>query len=493
MNSTINPVSLKIKPELLKLLSWEIMRQYGVLPFDRKGDKLCVAMADPSNSITVQKLRTLTGLEIEVFGASREAILQALDGYAVKKPDAPLCKEFVIDYSSSNEEAPIIKIVEKLFELALKQRASDIHLEPQHKGLFVRYRIDGALKTIHEFPLAIAGPLISRIKVTALMDITQKRLPQDGQISMKIAGRDIDLRVSTLPAKYGEKVVIRLLDKSTVALDLGRLGMNPHTQSTFERMIDKPQGIILVTGPTGAGKTTTLYSVLNRLKSPMKNIITLEDPIEYELLADAEAEAGITQVQINAKINLTFVTALRASLRQDPDVIMVGEIRDRETAEVAMKAAMTGHMVLSTLHTNDSVEAVSRMRDIGVEPYLIASSVVGVMAQRLLRMLCEKCKEAYEPPVKALKAIFGQTTEITKLYRARGCDHCEKTGYRGRIGIYELLSLSDELKQMIHSNVNSDEMRKLAKSQGLKTLRESGLEFVTQGLTTAEEVFRHTI
>jgi len=225
----------------------------------------------------------------------------------------------------------------------------------------------------------------------------------------------------------------------------------------------------------------------------MKNIITLEDPIEYELLADAEAEAGITQVQINAKINLTFVTALRASLRQDPDVIMVGEIRDRETAEVAMKAAMTGHMVLSTLHTNDSVEAVSRMRDIGVEPYLIASSVVGVMAQRLLRMLCEKCKEAYEPPVKALKAIFGQTTEITKLYRARGCDHCEKTGYRGRIGIYELLSLSDELKQMIHSNVNSDEMRKLAKSQGLKTLRESGLEFVTQGLTTAEEVFRHTI
>jgi type II secretory ATPase GspE/PulE/Tfp pilus assembly ATPase PilB-like protein len=389
----------------------------------------------------------------------------------------------------------IPQILDKIFELSLKSRASDIHFEPQVDTFFVRFRIDGTLHTVQEFPRSVVGPLISRIKVLADLDIAEKRLPQDGQIVVTLQKKQLDLRVSTLPGKYGEKTVIRVLDKSKELIDLAALGIDPMMQSQFEMMVEKPQGMILVTGPTGSGKSTTLYSIIKRLKSPSKNIITLEDPVEYELLAAGSKQAGVTQVQIHSKIGLTFAAGLRACLRQDPDIIMVGEIRDQETAEVSLKAAMTGHMVLSTLHTNDAPSAIGRLRDIGAEPYLIASTVLGVMAQRLLRVLCTHCKEAYEPPQRSLQNLFPtQTIPSTfKLYRPKGCTECQFTGYWGRKGIYELLVLNDALRELIGTNASGDAIKKLAISQGLKTLRESGLNLVFQGLTTVEEVFRHTV
>ncbi|OGR88980.1 MAG: hypothetical protein A2992_07085 [Elusimicrobia bacterium RIFCSPLOWO2_01_FULL_59_12] len=410
-----------------------------------------------------------------------------------KMPKTPLSKELSLEGGDS--QAPIVRVVDKLFEMALSRRASDIHLEPQEQGLFLRFRIDGGLQTIHQFPREACPAIVSRIKILAAMDIAEKRLPQDGQIRTKVRDRDIEMRISTLPGKYGEKVVIRLLDKSVAAMDLGQMGMAPKTQSQFEMIIDKPQGIILVTGPTGSGKTTTLYSVLTRLRSPLKNIITLEDPIEYELMSEADDEAGVTQVQLNPKIGLTFSAGLRASLRQDPDVIMVGEIRDKETAEVAMKAAMTGHLVLSTLHTNSAPETVGRLLDIGIDSYLIASTVISVMAQRLMRLLCETCKEAYQPPARMLQNLFPglKTGTIPTLYRPKGCARCQDAGYCGRQGIFELMPVTDELKRLIQAEASVEELKKLAQDQGMATLRQSGLDLVCRGFTTIEEVFRNTV
>lgn len=392
-------------------------------------------------------------------------------------------------------EGGIPKLVDALFLLALQHRASDIHLEPQADEFYVRFRVDGVLRTIHAFPRTANGPLISRIKIMASMDIAEKRMPQDGQIVTTLNKKEVEMRVSTLPAKYGEKTVIRLLDKSSNILDLNHFGMDPFTQSHLEMLIEKPQGMLLVTGPTGSGKSTTLYAVINKLKSPFKNIITLEDPIEYELLGAGSKEAGITQVQIHPKIGLNFAVGLRSCLRQDPDVIMVGEIRDQETAEVAMKAAMTGHMVLSTLHTNDAPSAISRLRDIGAEPYLIASTLVGVMAQRLVRLLCVECREAYEPPLRSLQNLLpaDKLTKPITLYRPKGCPKCQDSGYWGRKGIYELLILNDSFRDLIQQQAGSDALKKLARDQGIKSLRESGLDLVYQGLTTVEEVFRHTV
>ena len=392
-------------------------------------------------------------------------------------------------------EAPVVLAVDRLFELALVQRASDIHLEPQVRGLFVRFRVDGMLRTIHEYPITAAPAIVSRIKIMASMDIAEKRLPQDGQIRTQIGKRDIELRISTLPGKYGEKVVIRVLDKTKTAINLGELDMNPLTQSRFEMAIDKPQGIILVTGPTGSGKTTTLYSALSRLRSPMLNIITLEDPIEYELLSGSGDESGVTQVQMNPKIGLTFATSLRASLRQDPDVIMLGEIRDKETAETAMRASMTGHLVFSTLHTNGAPDTISRLRDIGVDAYLVASTLNAVMAQRLMRLLCPECKEPYTLPARMMESLFAHRpkSQAPALCRPRGCEHCQETGYWGRQGIFELLLVSEEIKQLIMTGARTEEVCDLAKKQGMATLRQSGLELVYRGLTTVDEVFRNTV
>jgi general secretion pathway protein E len=348
----------------------------------------------------------------------------------------------------------------------------------------------------------MSASIVSCIKVMAKLDITERRLPQDGQISTTVAGRDIGLRVSTVPGKYGEATVIRLLDRTADVVDIDKLGMDTSTRDRFEDVIIKPQGLVLVTGPTGSGKTTTLYAVLNLIRSSLKNIFTLEDPIECELLASSVKETGVTQVQVNSKIGLTFATGLRAALRQDPDVIMVGEIRDRETAEAAMKAAMTGHLVLSTLHTNDAASTIIRLRDIGIEPYLIGSTITGIMAQRLLRLLCSECKQAYETPAQALGNLFPQMSlfpdgaekaSLITLYRPAGCARCHGTGYWGRYGIFELLLVNDEIRRLIHEGATAEAMKKAAQADGLKTLRESGCKLVLQGLTTVEEVFQHTV
>jgi len=491
--SLVDLKNLTIAAEILRLLSVEFIKRNNALPLDMKDGKLVVAMSDPSNQSVARDIETLTGNELIICAAGSEAIQEALDRHLKALTAAAYCKD--LDLHDMTQEVRIIHTVDRLFEMAMERRTSDIHLEPQAAGLFVRFRIDGVLHTIHEFPKTVAPALISRVKIMASMDIAERRLPQDGQISVKIRGKEIDLRISTLPTKYGEKVVIRLLNKSATLLNLGHLGLDPRVQSQFEMLIDKPQGIILVTGPTGSGKSTTLYAVLSRLKSPFKNIITLEDPIEYELISADSHDAGATQVQMHPKIGLTFAAGLRASLRQDPDIIMVGEIRDRETAEVAIKSAMTGHLVLSTLHTNSASETIGRLRDIGIEPYLTASTVLGIMAQRLVRVLCASCKEAYELPERALKSIFPQRAVASNLtlYRPKGCSQCQGAGYLGRLGIYELLIVNEAIRELIHRNAPGAEIKSTAQAQGMKTLREGGLDLVFQGVTTVDEVFRNTV
>ena len=389
-------------------------------------------------------------------------------------------------------DRPAGEHVDRLLSVATEYGASDIHLEPHPSGFAVRLRIDGVLQTIHEFPTSIQASITSRMKVMTMMDITEKRLPQDGQTKVVIGKDTISLRMSTLPGKYGEKIVVRLLGSAISSLDLGQMGMDPKTESLFEMLILKPQGMVLVTGPTGSGKSTTLYAAIKRLRDPLKNIITLEDPIEYDLLAGMD-QAGVTQVQMNPKVGLTFATAMRASLRQDPDIIMVGEIRDRETAEVAMRAAMTGHLVFSTLHTTGAPETIGRLRDIGVDAYLIASTVRAVLAQRLVRVLCESCKEAYTLPARALKTLFTDASGSIKLHRPKGCPECRGTGYHGRKGIYELLNIDEEFREMIQTDVPVAELRKASVRKGILTLRQSALDLVSQGITSVEEVYRTTM
>jgi type II secretory ATPase GspE/PulE/Tfp pilus assembly ATPase PilB-like protein len=492
-SSSADLQSLTIPAAVLRLLSLEFIKQNNVLPLGIKGTKLLLAMTDPSNQKLIREVEGMTGYEIEISMAIPQAILDTVNRHLQAWEAATQCKE--LEMRDVSDEAKPSLVIDRLFEIAMDRRASDIHLEPQPSGLFARLRIDGTLHTIHEFSKALMPALLSRVKIMATMDIAEKRLPQDGQINVKIRGKELDLRISTLPGKYGEKIVVRLLHKSTAALNMARLGMDPKTQSQFEMLVDKPQGIILVTGPTGSGKSTTLYAVLNRLKSPFKNIITLEDPIEYDLIPKDSHESGAVQVQMHPKIGLTFAAGLRASLRQDPDVIMVGEIRDQETAEVAIKAAMTGHLVLSTLHTNSAPETIGRLRDIGIESYLVASTVLGIMAQRLVRVLCPACKIPYELPDRAVKSIFPDREIESKvvLYRPKGCLPCQGAGYWGRQGIYELLVMNETLREMVQRNAPAAEIKTVAQKQGMKPLRQSGMDLVFQGLTTVDEVFRTTV
>ncbi|OGS00411.1 MAG: hypothetical protein A3G41_03240 [Elusimicrobia bacterium RIFCSPLOWO2_12_FULL_59_9] len=494
--------SFKIAPELLKLIPFETMRRHCLAPVDLNNGKLRLAMVRPKDLTAMDDIRILTGHELEIFPISAAELNEILRQNFMDLAEHPVYAALKLESAAPAaagspypSDPNAVQSVERLFKLAVEMRASDIHLEPQRQGFYARFRVDGVLQTIHGFPKSSQAAMTSRIKVMANMDISEKRLPQDGQASLRHGNKNIDLRISTLPGKYGEKLVIRILDKSDLALGLERLGFEPGAQSVFESLIERSYGIILVTGPTGSGKTTTLYAVLNRLKSPLKNVITLEDPIEYELLAGNSNEMGITQVQVQPKIGLTFAAGLRSALRQDPDVIMVGEIRDKETAETAMKAAMTGHLVMSTLHTNDAPSALGRLMDMGIEPYLMASTIIGVLAQRLVRLLCPRCKEQYRPPVRALKNLFPNREDVSKaiFYRPIGCEHCQKTGYRGRQGIFELLTMTEELKQKTHCGEHLESLRKLVQSQGLKSLRESGMELVFQGLTTVEEISRVTV
>ena len=482
-----------IELSLLKLIPEDFARKYKLLPVFLIENTLTVAMADPTNVFIIDELQRLTKLIVEPVLAQELEIKKAQDQYyggsgTLLEIVSSIDKGKLSEGEKLGEEAPIIKIVNYLIIQAVQIKASDIHIEPEEKTLNIRYRIDGILRRQSPLPKDLAGAIISRFKIMSGLDISEKRLPQDGRIIMKIGNKDIDFRVSSCPSIHGENVVLRILDKSGVVLGLETLGFPERELTLFQEMIHSPYGIILVTGPTGSGKTTTLYSALQILNTEAVNIMTVEDPVEYQF-------PGIRQVPVNVKAGLTFAAALRSFLRQDPNIIMLGEIRDRETAEIAVQAALTGHLVLSTLHTNDSSSAFSRLIDMGVEPFLVSSSILGVLAQRLIRRVCDKCKEPYTPTEEALKNIglsdkIGQHITFNK---GSGCKLCNLSGYKGRIGIYELLRVSPKIQETVLKRATADDIRAVAMKEGLHTLRDAALEKLLAGLTTPEEVMRVTL
>ncbi|NDD27277.1 MAG: type IV-A pilus assembly ATPase PilB [Proteobacteria bacterium] len=499
--------SYDLDPELARSVPEHLAQRYKVIPVGQKDNKLTLAMVDPLNVIAIDDIRLITGFDIDPVIATEESILKAINRqFGVT--DLAEVQETVKDISAAEfgpleveeaadeeialdklkelvDEAPIVRVVNLIISQAINDKASDIHIEPDAKAVRVRYRVDGVLHEVMSPPKHIQAPMVSRIKIMANMDIAERRVPQDGKIHLRHDNREFDLRVSTVPTVHGEKVVMRILDKSSVMLGLNKLGFYPEVQGPLESVIEKPYGMFLVTGPTGSGKSTTLYSCLNKLNTGDVNIMTVEDPVEYQT-------PGINQVQTNDKAGLTFAGALRAFLRQDPDIIMVGEIRDTETARIAVEAALTGHFVLSTLHTNDSSGAITRLTEMGVEPFLCASAIVGVLAQRLSRRICPNCKEAYAPPVESVKR-FGLSaytdSEIT-FYKGRGCDHCKTTGYKGRQGIFEVLVISDRIRGLILQRASTAEIRQAAMEEGMKTMQDDGLRKVLDGITSIEECLR---
>jgi len=478
-----------------------------LLPLYSDGTKVTVAVADPANFEPLDDLRVLFGMEISPVVAPAEVIAEAinraydrtqshaqdlmidLDQEGFELAASELAQE-PRDLLESEEAAPVIRFVNSLLAQAVKDGASDVHIEPYENKLLVRFRVDGMLYDVLSPPKRFQAAIASRVKVMAGLNIAEKRLPQDGRIRFRIAGRDIDVRVSSLPTAFGERLVLRLLDRAQtlVELNLDRLGFGGETLEKLDRLIRLSHGIILVTGPTGSGKTTTLYAALSRINSPEKNIITIEDPIEYQL-------PGIGQMQVNPKINLTFANGLRSILRQDPDVIMVGEIRDAETAEIAIHASLTGHLVFSTLHTNDSFGALTRLVDMGIEPFLVSSSVIAVLAQRLVRLVCPACREPYMPTPAQLQQIGLNPEEVSgPIYRARhgGCAQCRRTGYRGRTAIYELMVMNDDIRALVMKNADAATIRRFCVDRGMKLLRQNGAARVLAGQTTVEEVMRVT-
>lgn len=482
-----------IEPGIVKLIPEEFAQKYKLVPVFLVENTLTVAMSDPSNVFIIDELQRITKLIIEPVLAPELEIKKALDQYyggssTLQEIVSSIDKSKLAEGEKLGEEAPIIKIVNYLIIQAVQLKASDIHIEPEEKYLAVRYRVDGLLRRQSPLPKDLAGAVISRFKIMAGLDISEKRLPQDGRILMKIGSKDIDFRVSTCPTLHGENVVLRILDKSGLLLGLESLGFASRELMLFQELLRSPYGIILVTGPTGSGKTTTLYSALQILNKEGVNIMTVEDPVEYQF-------PGIRQVHVNVKAGLTFAAALRSFLRQDPNIIMVGEIRDCETAEIAVQAALTGHLVLSTLHTNDSASAFTRLIDMEVEPFLVSSSILGTLAQRLIRKICEKCKESYYPDDETLRNL-GLEDKIGKniqFNRGRGCKLCNSSGYKGRIGIYELLKVSPAIQGLVLKRSSADAMRAAAVKEGLSTLRTAALEKLVLGLTTPEEVARVTL
>jgi general secretion pathway protein E len=495
--------------DLINKVPINFAKQYRLLPLRRDElGQVETAVADPLETSALDDLHMLLGAPPAPFLATPQKIIDAIN--AIYDRASNETQRLVEDLETtedldelaheleepqdlldvSDEEAPIIRLVNSLLFRAVKERASDIHIEPQERELVVRFRIDGVLQEVIKPPKRFQASITSRVKVMAGLNIAEKRLPQDGRIRIKIAGKDVDIRVSTVPTSHGERVVMRLLDRSSVLMELTEIGFSDAQRKTMSALIQRPHGILLVTGPTGSGKTTTLYACLSRINSPDKNILTVEDPVEYQL-------QGVGQMQVNPKIDLTFASGLRSFLRQDPDVIMVGEIRDLETAEIAIQASLTGHLVLSTIHTNDAASAVTRLVDMGVEPFLVASSLIGIMAQRLVRVVCKNCREPH-PPTEAelselgLTETWGEEARRRTLYRAKGCAKCNDTGYRGRTGIYELMTLDDDLRALILKNLDSGGIKKEAVRQGMLTLKEHGAQKVLEGFTTVEEVLRVT-
>ena len=487
--------------ELSKLIPEDYARKNMLLPISKHMNSLTIAFMDPLDLITIDNLKRMTNCEINPIIATKSDLQRAIDEFYGKedllkdaisgsyeleefKPEKDTEEDLSLDdLIARAEEAPVVKLVDLILMQAIRDRASDIHIEPFKNKINIRYRIDGVLYEISPPSRHLLPAIVSRIKILSNLDIAERRLPQDGAFFVKVENKGIDIRVSTVPAIYGEKVVMRILDKSTTPLNLGDLGFEHDDLERFRRAIVSPNGLILITGPTGSGKTTTLYAALNEIKSPRKNISTVEDPVEYKL-------EGINQVQIKPAIGLTFAGALRAFLRQDPDIIMVGEVRDLETAQICIRASLTGHLVLSTLHTNDAASTISRLIDIGLEPYLISSSLIMVGAQRLVRRLCPECKEAYETTPAMAKDL---NIKQELLYKPKGCDYCGHTGYRGRIAIYEIILMNDKLREMIARGASLGDIKDKIKELGVTTLLRSGIKKAEEGLTSIEEVLSITL
>ncbi len=541
----INLSDYKIDPSVLKLIPAEIVKKYLIIPVARVGATLTIAMADPSNVFVIDDVKFMTGYNVEVVVSGESSIINAITGYyrgggealvSTRKSPAAAAKTIQAkDYTMSDEEfkgdeafasfdesvtvdvdefdkvigealddveiveeqeddavrdveRPIVKLVNGILINAIKERASDVHIEPYENSLRVRQRVDGVMYTVMNLPVKIKAAVTSRIKIMSSLDIAERRLPQDGRIKLKLGKKkEIDFRVSTVPCLFGERTVLRLLDKSNLQVDLTKLGFEEENLKEFMDALEKPYGMALVTGPTGSGKTTTLYSALHYLNKIGVNVSTAEDPVEYNFL-------GINQVQVKEDIGLTFASALRSFLRQDPDIIMVGEIRDFETAEISVKAALTGHLVLSTLHTNDAPGTISRLLNMGIEPFLVAASVILIVSQRLTRVICSSCKEEEKVPLPALIQLGFSEEEAESIicYKGKGCSACNNSGYKGRIALYEVMSLKDELKEMILEGASADELKKTAIRLGMRTLRVSGLAKIKSGITTIDEIVRVT-
>ncbi|WP_461200204.1 GspE/PulE family protein [Anoxybacillus sp. TBDG-1] len=481
-----------IDPKLTNLVPKEFAKRNMLIPLKQEGDRLFVAMADPMDFFAIDDLRLSTGFHIEVAIASKDDILRAINKYYdiddsveeflnIAPVQEPREQEKLIE-----EDSPIVRLVNQILQMAVEQRASDIHIDPQETKVVIRYRIDGILRTERALPKHMQGMLTARIKILANMDITEHRVPQDGRIKMNIDFHPIDLRVSTLPTIYGEKIVMRVLDLGAALNDLNKLGFNKVNLQRFIQLIEQPTGIVLITGPTGSGKSSTLYAALNRLNGEHVNIITIEDPVEYQL-------EGVNQIQVNPNVGMTFAEGLRSILRQDPNIIMVGEIRDRETAEVAIRASLTGHLVLSTLHTNDALSTVARLIDMGVEPFLVATSLSGVVSQRLVRRVCRDCQAEHEPTKREIEIFSRRGLKIEKVMRGRGCPTCNMTGYKGRIALHELMVMSDDMRKVILNGEPLSKLREIAIKNKMIFLIDDGLLKVKQGLTTTEEVLRVSI
>jgi type IV pilus assembly protein PilB len=499
----INLSRVRVPEEVLDLVPKDMARAYKLAPICRLGNKLFVAMADPLNVLALDDLRQRTKMEIVPMITTERSVLEALSGvnsagHQMEQMIQEVAKEAgeteivaqkreEIDLdrlAHESEDAPVIKIVNLILVQALKEKASDIHIEPFEKTLKLRYRVDGALVEASSPPKALQLPIASRIKILAGLDIAERRLPQDGRFRIRVSGKEVDLRISVLPTVHGEKIVIRLLDKSALSGSIENMGMDEPTLARFRTAIDAPHGMILVTGPTGSGKTTTLYTVLQELNSPEYNIVTVEDPIEYQL-------AGVNQVAVKSEIGLDFAGALRSILRQDPDIVMIGEIRDNETADIAVKAALTGHQVLSTLHTNDAAGAITRLDDMGIEPFLISTSVILSCAQRLVRRICPNCREEFRPEPEMLQKLDIDDMETT-FYHGAGCDRCKRRGYLGRAAILEVLTVSESIRRLIIKRASAAVIKSQAIAEGMKSLRAVGIDKAREGVTTLEEVCRVT-
>lgn len=502
----VNIEGMDIPSEIINMLSPAIAQLYRIIPIHLKDDTLTIVQADALNFETIDDLRLMLKHQIKLVLCHKDIVLRALEKHYPKRHESveQLLLEFKEDKSSAvstrgeyiniddlrkmADAAPVKKWVNLMFLDAVLGKASDIHLEPFEDGFKIRYRIDGILYDKISPPKQLGIPITSRIKVMSSMDISERKLPQDGRIQLNVGGTLIDLRVSSLPTKYGESVVMRLLNKSAVSLNLDTLGFRPEELKLIHQLLNKPNGIILVTGPTGSGKTTTLYAALNHLNDIGTKIITTEDPVEYDI-------DGLVQVQINQSIGVDFANCLRAILRQDPDIILVGEIRDEETARIAIQASLTGHLVFSTLHTNDAPTTVTRLIDIGIKPYLIASTLEAVISQRLVRKICTSCKEEYEPSDESLLELNLTKAEVKgkQVFRGKGCNNCHNIGYKGRLGIYEIMLMNNEIRRLITEQANTNVIRMAAKENGMRTLRDSGLIAIFNGLTTIQEVVRETM